>query len=104
MTSAGNGTGNSGHMWCDTNHAAEGYPRKILKQRTCPHPIWGERTWKVTASHAAARALGPWGAVVLPVEQLMRVPVHLQRLLAIEVGRQAGRDLTSEAMQPREAV
>jgi hypothetical protein len=35
---------------------------------------------------------------MLPFEQLARVLVRLQRSLAIKVGRQAGRDLTSEAM------
>jgi hypothetical protein len=57
---------------------------------------------EIAASHA--RALGPWGAAVLPFEQPVRILTHLQRLFAIEVGWQAGGDLTSEAMQPRKAT
>jgi hypothetical protein len=40
---------------------------------------------------------------VLPFEQSVRKISHLQRPLAIEVGWQAGGDLTSEAMQSRKA-
>jgi hypothetical protein len=66
-------------------------------------PPWARATaQKIAASHA--RTLGPRGALVLPFEQVARVLAHLQRLLAIEVGWQAGRDLTSEPMQPCEAV
>ena len=41
---------------------------------------------------------------MLPFQQPVGALIHLQSVLAIEVGRQAGRDLTSEAMQPRKAV
>ena len=51
-----------------------------------------------------SRALEPKGAVVLPFQQPVGALIHLQSVLAIEVGRQAGRDLTSETMQPRKAV
>ena len=51
-----------------------------------------------------ARALGPWGTLVLPFEQPLRMLIHLQHLPAIEIGWQASDDLTSEAMQSREAA
>ena len=55
-------------------------------------------------SHAPARALGPKAAVVLPFEQLVGALIHPQSVGAIDLGRQASRDLTSEAMKPREAA
>jgi hypothetical protein len=41
---------------------------------------------------------------VLPFEQLVHVPVHLEGLLAIEIGRQAGRDLVTEAAEAHQAL
>ena len=41
---------------------------------------------------------------MLPFEQLAHVPVHLEGLLAIEIGRQAGRDLATEASEAHEAL
>ena len=55
-------------------------------------------------SHAPARALGLKAAVVLPFEQPVGVLIHPQKVGAIDLSRQASRDLTSEAMKPREAA
>ena len=43
-------------------------------------------------------------AVVLPFGQPVGVLIHPQSVGAIDLGRQASRDLTSEAMKPREAA
>jgi hypothetical protein len=40
---------------------------------------------------------------MLPFEQLTHVPVHLESPLAIEIGRQAGRDLATEAPEAHQA-
>ena len=55
-------------------------------------------------SHAPARALGLKAAVVLPFEQPVGALLHPQSVVAIDLGRQASRDLTSEAMKPRKAA
>ena len=47
----------------------------------------------------ATQLRGQKGAVVLPFEQLGHVSVNLEGLLAIEIGRQAGPDLASEAAE-----
>ena len=54
-------------------------------------------------SHAPARALGLKASVVLPFEQPIGALIHPQSVVAIDLGRQASRDLTSEAMESREA-
>jgi hypothetical protein len=56
-------------------------------------------------SHATARALGlKAAAVVLPFEQPVGALINPQSVGAMDLGRQASRDLTSEAMKPREAA
>jgi hypothetical protein len=55
-------------------------------------------------SHAPDRALGLKAAVVLPFGQPVGVLIHPQSVSAIDLGRQTSRDLTSEAMKPREAA
>ena len=63
------------------------------------------RTLRALAiSHAPARALGLKAAVVLPFEQLVGALIHPQSVGAIDLGREASRDLTSEAMKPRKAA
>ena len=60
------------------------------------------RTLRALAiSHAPARALGLKAAVVLPFEQLVGALIHPQSVGAIDLGRQASRDLMSEATKPR---
>jgi hypothetical protein len=52
------------------------------------------------ASHVPDCALGLKAAVVLPFEQPVGALVHSQSVVAIDLVRQARRDLTSEAMKP----
>ena len=64
----------------------------------------GAASVALAVSHAPARALGLKSAVVLPFEQPVGALIHPQSVVAIDLGRQASRDLTSEAMKPRKAA
>ena len=67
-------------------------------------PIPSSTLRALAISHAPDRALGLKAAVVLPFGQPVGALVHPQSVGAIDLGRQASRDLTSEAMKPREAA
>jgi hypothetical protein len=64
-----------------------------------------QHTSVLAISHATACALGlKAAAVVLPFEQPVGALIHPQSVVAIDLGRQTSRDLTSEAMKPGKAA
>jgi hypothetical protein len=74
----------------------------IIASLLVPNACVANGSTQIAASHA--RALGLKAAVVLPFEQPVGALIHSQRVGAKDLGRQASRDLTSEAMKPREAA